>query len=43
VTRPFDLGRFDATLSLQGRDLSDLYLLTGVALPNTPPYRLKGA
>ncbi|WP_271163829.1 AsmA family protein [Brevundimonas intermedia] len=43
VTRPFDLGRFDATLTLQGRDLSDLYLLTGVALPNTPPYRLSGA
>lgn len=43
VTRPFDLGRFDATLTLQGRDLSDLYLLTGVALPNTPPYRLAGA
>jgi uncharacterized protein involved in outer membrane biogenesis len=43
VTRPFDLGRFDATLTLQGRDLSDLYLLTGVTLPNTPPYRLAGA
>jgi uncharacterized protein involved in outer membrane biogenesis len=43
ITRPFDLGRFDATLTLQGRDLSDLYLLTGVTLPNTPPYRLSGA
>jgi uncharacterized protein involved in outer membrane biogenesis len=43
VTRPFDLGRFDATLTLEGRDLSDLYLLTGVTLPNTPPYRLAGA
>lgn len=43
VTRPFDLGRFDARLTLQGRDLSDLYLLTGVTLPNTPPYRLAGA
>ncbi|KAK0351623.1 hypothetical protein LTR94_024237 [Friedmanniomyces endolithicus] len=43
ITRPFDLGRFDAQLTLQGRDLSDLYLLTGVTLPNTPPYRLSGA
>lgn len=43
ITRPFDLGRFNARLSLEGRDLSDLYLLTGVTLPNTPPYRLAGA
>jgi uncharacterized protein involved in outer membrane biogenesis len=43
ITRPFDLGRFDATLTMQGRNLSDLYLLTGVTLPNTPPYRLSGA
>lgn len=43
ITRPFDLGRFDATLTMEGRDLSDLYLLTGVTLPNTPPYRLSGA
>ena len=42
ITRPFDLGRFDAALTLEGRDLSDLYLLTGVTLPNTPPYRLSG-
>lgn len=43
ITRPFDLGRFDAAMTLQGQDLSDLYLLTGVTLPNTPPYRLSGA
>lgn len=42
ITRPFDLGQFQTTLSLQGRDLADLYLLTGIALPNTPPYRLSG-
>lgn len=42
ITRPFDLGQFQATLTLQGRDLADLYLLTGVATPNTPPYRLSG-
>jgi len=42
VTRPFDLGRFTANLSLQGRDLADIYLLTGITAPNTPPYRLSG-
>lgn len=43
ITRPFDLGQFTATLSLQGRDMADLYLLTGITTPNTPPYRLSGA
>jgi uncharacterized protein involved in outer membrane biogenesis len=43
VTRPFDLGRFQATLTLQGQNLNDLYLLTGLTLPNTPAYRLSGA
>jgi len=42
ITRPFDLGHFNATLSLRGRDLADLYLLTGITTPNTPPYRLSG-
>lgn len=43
ITRPFDLGRFTATLRLEGQNLNDLYLLTGVTLPSTPPYRLSGA
>lgn len=43
ITRPFDLGRFNATLSLEGQDMADLYLLTGITLPNTPRYRLSGA
>ncbi|RZJ04044.1 MAG: AsmA family protein [Brevundimonas sp.] len=42
ITRPFDLGRFNADLTLQGRDMADLYLLTGITTPNTPPYRLAG-
>ncbi|MGZ9100293.1 MAG: AsmA family protein, partial [Brevundimonas sp.] len=42
ITRPFDLGHFNATLSLRGRDLADLYMLTGITTPNTPPYRLSG-
>jgi uncharacterized protein involved in outer membrane biogenesis len=40
VTRPFDLGRLHAAVNLDGRDLADLYRLTGVVLPNTPAYRL---
>lgn len=42
ITRPFDLGQFTSTLSLQGEDLADIYLLTGITTPNTPPYRLSG-
>lgn len=42
ITRPFDLGQFDSTLTLQGQDLADLYLLVGITLPNTPAYRLAG-
>ncbi|MGE3867126.1 MAG: AsmA family protein, partial [Hyphomonadaceae bacterium] len=40
MRRPFDLSDLQADLRLSGPDLSDLYLLTGVTLPNTPPYRL---
>lgn len=42
IPKPFDLGRFTADVTARGADLSDLYDLTGVALPNTPPYRLAG-
>ncbi|CAN5365650.1 AsmA family protein [soil metagenome] len=42
VTHPFDLGRFEADLQLNGDDLNDVYHLTGLALPNSPPYRLSG-
>lgn len=42
VPKPFDLGRFHMETTARGPDLSDLYPLTGVALPNTPPYRLRG-
>lgn len=42
VPKPFDLGRFHMQTTATGPDLSDLYPLTGVALPNTPPYRLRG-
>lgn len=42
VPEPFDLGRFAMNVTATGHDLADLYDLTGVALPNTPPYRLQG-
>jgi len=40
--KPFDLGGFQAAASFVGPDLADLYYLTGLALPNTPPYKLSG-
>jgi AsmA family protein len=42
VNKPFDLGRFGGQVALAGPDLNDLYRLTGLALPNTPPYRIAG-
>lgn len=42
VPKPFDLGRFHMNTTARGPDLADLYNLTGVALPNTPPYHLNG-
>jgi AsmA family protein len=39
--QPFDFGKLDLDLHAQGRDLSELYYLTQIALPNTPPYQLK--
>lgn len=42
MIKPFDFGLIDAKLRLSGPDLSLLYPLTGVTLPNTPPYQLDG-
>lgn len=42
VTKPFDLGRFRTSVTVTGADLNDLYGLTGLTLPNTPPYRVSG-
>ena len=42
ITRPFDLGRFQAALVASGPDLADLYYVTTLAFPNTPPYRVRG-
>ena len=38
LPRPFDLAEFQATGRVTGDDLADLYDLTGVATPNSPPY-----
>ena len=42
VPHPFNLGQITADVSLSGRDLADLYYLTGITLPNTPTYRIAG-
>jgi uncharacterized protein involved in outer membrane biogenesis len=42
VPKPFNLGVVNAAVSVSGRDLNDLYDLTGLALPNTPPYSVRG-
>ena len=42
VTKPFDLGRFETDLTVSGADLNRLHDLTGLTLPNTPPYRVSG-
>jgi uncharacterized protein involved in outer membrane biogenesis len=42
VPKPFDLARFYMNVTSRGPDLADLYGLTGVPLPNTPPYNLHG-
>jgi uncharacterized protein involved in outer membrane biogenesis len=42
LARAFDFGAYRATLRATGADLADLFYLTGLALPNTPPYNLTG-
>ena len=42
ITKPFDLGRFETQVSVSGTDLNRLYALTGLTLPNTPPYKISG-
>ncbi len=42
LAKPFDMARYATSLHMSGRDLADLYYLTGLALPNTPPYDVRG-
>lgn len=39
---PVKLTGMDTTMSLKGPNLADLYYLTGIPLPPTPPYSLEG-
>ncbi|MBV9619668.1 MAG: AsmA family protein [Gammaproteobacteria bacterium] len=41
LRRPFDLADLLLTFNVRGRDLADLFYLTQVTLPNTPPYSLR--
>jgi uncharacterized protein involved in outer membrane biogenesis len=40
AANPFAIGSYRAAVTVAGRDLADLYSLTGLAMPNTPPYKL---
>jgi uncharacterized protein involved in outer membrane biogenesis len=42
VPEPFNLGQFYMTAAARGPDMAALFPLTGIALPNTPPYNLRG-
>ena len=42
IAHPFDLGALQAAFHVSGSDLADVYYLTGLALPNTPPYDVSG-
>lgn len=41
ITHPFDFGGIEAAVEMSGPTMSQLYYLTGLAWPNTPPYHLK--
>jgi uncharacterized protein involved in outer membrane biogenesis len=40
VAKPFDLGAMTVKFEVSGDDLANVFYLTGLALPNTPKYRL---
>ena len=42
ISKPFDFGHVVAHASITGNDLNDLYALTKLTLPNSPPYALSG-
>lgn len=42
VPKPFDMGKFYMNATARGPDMAQLFPLLGVALPNTPPYSLRG-
>ena len=40
VTHPFALDEYKAKINLTGKNLADVYFLTGLALPSTPSYQI---
>ncbi|HEY4941952.1 MAG TPA: AsmA family protein [Rhizomicrobium sp.] len=42
ITHPFHLGQFAAATTFSGPNLSELYDLTGLAMPHTAAYSIKG-
>ncbi|MEJ0005389.1 MAG: AsmA family protein [Steroidobacteraceae bacterium] len=40
VLKPFDLGKLQLQVAARGPDLAELFYLTQLALPNSPPYQL---
>jgi uncharacterized protein involved in outer membrane biogenesis len=40
VKKPFDLGKLQFNVHAKGGDLADVYYLTHLAMPNTPPFEL---
>ena len=42
ISKPFDFGHVTARASISGNDLNDLYALTKLTLPNSPPYAISG-
>ena len=42
LTDPMHLGALDLKLRLEGANLADLYRITGITLPDTPPYYTDG-
>ena len=40
IDHPFDFAALSGRFSVAGPDLADLYRITGLAFPNTPPYSL---
>jgi uncharacterized protein involved in outer membrane biogenesis len=40
IDHPFDFAALSGRFSVSGDDLADLYRITGLAFPNTPPYSL---
>jgi hypothetical protein len=43
VPKPFDLSSLNVKFAVSGNDLADVFYLTGLALPNTPAYRLSAS